>query len=184
MPYRSPWYLVILVVASKKPHLCTCRGVPWSLWLEGIDTPPWTFIPRKLSISFLNMNLFLKVCLSWLKKLVPGVVQGGNLWNDLGTEGQKKLNIKSSLLLQDHNYDQEGVGCQVCDWSIWVHALEYHESSGPFGLFGPAKMACSSLFRVRISPALLLQKLMQSPVLDNMHCFLDLPSLLLWLSDQ
>lgn len=39
--------------------------------------------------------------------------------------------------------------CQVCDWSIWVHALEYHESSGPFGLFGPAKMACSSLFRVK-----------------------------------
>lgn len=128
MPYRSPWYLVFLVVASKKPYLSTCRGVPWSPWLEGIDTPPWTFIPRKLSINFQNMNLFLKVCLSWLKKLVPGVVQGGNLWNDLGTEGQKKLNIKPSLLLQDHNYDWEGVGLPglwlehlgPCTWISWI----------------------------------------------------------------
>lgn len=36
---------------------------------EGIDTAPWVLITRKLSINFLNMNLFLKVYLSYIKKL-------------------------------------------------------------------------------------------------------------------
>lgn len=41
---------------------------------------------------------------------------------------------------------------QVCDWSIWVNALEYHGSSDPFGPFGSTEMACSSLLKAKNLP--------------------------------